>query len=199
MVIDWWEVTQTIGLVLGSILWYYLRTGGTVTVSLEFNKSQNGIVNYVIHNGGSAKIEDIRIEFERAPQDEHELWLPNKDATENRTLVFRQLLPDERHVSMFWVPYNKRVPEPIGVDVSYVHGRMFPRGPSWLHLPTFCRTRRRVTAVLDASEFRSFVFDVGYPGKEELEDIAKSLKELCDLFKSGSRPSGKSTEPKETS
>ena len=42
MVIDWWEVTQTVVLVLGSILWYYLRTGGTVTVSLEFNKSQNG-------------------------------------------------------------------------------------------------------------------------------------------------------------
>ena len=60
MVIDWWEVTQTVALVLGSILWYYLRTGGTVTVSLEFNRSQNGIVNYVIHNGGSAKIEDIR-------------------------------------------------------------------------------------------------------------------------------------------
>ena len=181
MVIDWWEVTQTVVLVLGSILWYYLRTGGTVTVSLEFSRSQNGIVNYAIHNGGSAKIEDVRITFERAPQDEYEMWLPNKDAAENRTLAFRQLLPGERHVSMFWVPSTGRVPEPIGVDVSYEHGRMFPRGPSWLRLPRRCRTRRTVRAMLDASEFRSFVFNVGYPGKEELEDMAKSLKKLCEF------------------
>lgn len=98
MVIDWWEVTQTVVLVLGSMLWYYLRTGGTVTVSLEFNKSQNGIVNYVIRNGGSAKIEDVRITFERAPENEYEQWLPNRDAAENRMLAFRQLLPGERHV-----------------------------------------------------------------------------------------------------
>lgn len=82
---------------------------------------------------------------------------------------------------MFWVPSNQRVPEPIGVDVSYVHGRMFPRGPSWLRLPPRCRARRAVRAVLDASEFRNFIFNVGYPGREELEDIAKSLKKLCDF------------------
>ena len=174
-----WDVA-VLFVALGGWAWHYLTTGGTVTVKLEQNEAQNGLINYVIDNTGNRKIEDVRVKFGRPPAHKREMWTASEDCD---TVTFRSLSPGERHVSMFCSPFGGYKGEPLTAEVSYVHGPLLLRWP-WLRLP-IPRVLRRITTrtTLDPREFFEFRFNTGFPGKDELEGIEKHLKEIASLMR----------------
>ena len=165
------------------LLLMLLRSGSNVQVRLVPNPSQNQVFNYEVRNTGDVTAEDVRVTFSRPAEVASELW----NTPAKRDLHFPALAPGEAWSSMFCLPARWGDREPVTATVRFKSGRLFRRlmdvdaDERWLwRVLSGSRTgiRRRKKYVLDPTRLLALRANIGYAGKNELEEITRELEKM---------------------
>ena len=158
-----------------------LRSGSSVQVRIVPSPSQSQVFNYEVRNVGDVAAEDVRVSFSRRAEAQPELW----NTEEKRDLHFPTLAPGEVWTSMFCLPSRWGDRKPVTATVRFKSGRLFRRlmdidGDErwWWRVLGSPRTgiRRRKKFVLDPTRLLALRANIGYAGKNELEEIARELE-----------------------